>query len=204
MRDAKQEQLIVTRRNQILDAAARVFAEKGFHPTTIKDIARAAGIADGTIYIYFPNKPALLLGILTRMKESVQQEVDPAQLAGMDLHTFVRTYLHYPLTVFEASNFELFRVVLSEIMVNKEVREQYYQQILEPTIALAERSFQQWAEQNNVAPIHTTLMLHTISGLVLGLIVQRIMGDATLEAHWERLPDVLSDLLLNGIRSEHA
>ena len=45
--DPIQELLITTRRNQILDAATKVFAEKGFHPTTIKDIAREAGIADG-------------------------------------------------------------------------------------------------------------------------------------------------------------
>jgi AcrR family transcriptional regulator len=35
MKDSIQEQLIAARRNQILDAATKVFAEKGFHPTTI-------------------------------------------------------------------------------------------------------------------------------------------------------------------------
>ena len=44
-----QELVKKARRNQILDAATKVFAEKGFHPTTIKDIATEAGIADGTI-----------------------------------------------------------------------------------------------------------------------------------------------------------
>ncbi len=57
--DPIQAQLIAARRNQILDAAAKVFAEKGFHPTTIKDIAAEAGIAHGTIYNYFENKTAL-------------------------------------------------------------------------------------------------------------------------------------------------
>ncbi|NJM77475.1 MAG: helix-turn-helix transcriptional regulator [Acaryochloridaceae cyanobacterium RU_4_10] len=73
MKDPIQEQLIVARRNQILDAAAKVFAEKGFHPATIRDVAREASIADGTIYNYFKNKSALLLGILERMRESVMQ-----------------------------------------------------------------------------------------------------------------------------------
>ena len=51
--DPIQELVKKARRNQILDAATKVFAEKGFHSTTIKDIAREAGIADGTIYNYF-------------------------------------------------------------------------------------------------------------------------------------------------------
>ena len=38
MKDSIQEQLIAARRNQILDAATKVFAEKGFHPTTIKGV----------------------------------------------------------------------------------------------------------------------------------------------------------------------
>ena len=45
--DPIQELVKKARRNQILDAATKVFAEKGFHPTTIKDIATVAGIADG-------------------------------------------------------------------------------------------------------------------------------------------------------------
>src|SRR5436309_1359279 len=71
MKDSLQEQLIAARRIQILDAATKVFAEKGFHPTTIKDIAREAGIADGTIYNYFENKTALMLGILDLILENI-------------------------------------------------------------------------------------------------------------------------------------
>jgi len=47
----------------ILDAAIEVFAEKGFHHARISDIARRAGVADGTIYLYFRNKDDVLLTI---------------------------------------------------------------------------------------------------------------------------------------------
>lgn len=200
MKEAKQEQLASTRRNQILDAAARVFADKGFHGTTIKDIAKAAGIADGTVYIYFPNKPALLVGILDRMREAVQQEASLPPLAGMSLHTFIRTYLQHPLNVFEADNFELFRVIISEIMINQDMRERYQQQVLGPMMTRAEQYFQHWAAQNNVALGDTALLMHTLSSMVMGLIVQRIMGDETLEAQWDTLPNYMSDLLVHGIR----
>src|SRR5437773_7869061 len=73
MKDSIQEQLIAARRNQILDAATKVFGEKGFHQATIKDIAREAGIADGTIYNYFENKMALMLGILDRLNETPER-----------------------------------------------------------------------------------------------------------------------------------
>ncbi len=204
MKDTKQEQLVSARRNQILDAATRVFATKGFHPTTIKDVAREAGLADGTIYIYFENKPALLLAIMDRMTTAARQNVDPSQLASMDLPQFVRTYIQHPLTVFEAGNFELFKVVVSEILVNEEMRERYYRQLVAPTISMGEQVFRQWAEQNSMAPIHTKLLMHAVSSIIIGLIVQRIMGDTTLEAEWDQLPEYLTDLLLNGIRSNQS
>lgn len=201
MSEAKHAQLASARRNQILDAATKVFAAKGFHPTTIKDVAREAGLADGTIYIYFENKPALLLGIMDRMASAALQAVDPSQLAGMDLQAFIKTYIQHPLTVFEASNFELFKVVVSEILVNQEMRERYYQHLLAPTINIGEQFFRQWAEHNGLAPIHTKLLMHAVSSIIIGLIVQRISGDTTLEAEWDQLPAYLSDLLLNGLRN---
>lgn len=51
------------KRALITDAAVEVFAEKGFHSARVSDIARKAGVADGTIYLYFKNKEDLLLSI---------------------------------------------------------------------------------------------------------------------------------------------
>ena len=51
------------KRTRIVDASIEVFAAKGFHSARISDIARLAGVADGTIYLYFRNKEDLLLSI---------------------------------------------------------------------------------------------------------------------------------------------
>jgi TetR/AcrR family fatty acid metabolism transcriptional regulator len=68
------------KRNLITDAAVEVFAEKGFHQARVSDIAARAGIADGTIYLYFKNKEDLLLSIfeekmdllLTKLGETLE------------------------------------------------------------------------------------------------------------------------------------
>ncbi len=202
MKDAIQEQLIAARRKQILDASAKVFAEKGFHPTTIKDVAREAGIADGTIYNYFENKTALMLGLLDRMNESDQREEAFSQLTEVDFRSFMKAYLRHRLTVLKADNFEVFRVVISEILVNKELRELHYQKILAPTFTIAEAYFQQWAEHHIIKPLNISLTMRAISGVVLGLIIQHIMGDPILASQWDELPDFLTDLLLDGLGSD--
>ncbi len=51
------------KRERILDAAVRVFAKKGFHATRVSEIAKTAGVADGTIYLYFRSKDELLVSL---------------------------------------------------------------------------------------------------------------------------------------------
>jgi TetR/AcrR family fatty acid metabolism transcriptional regulator len=204
IKDSLQEQLIAARRNQILDAATKVFAEKGYHLTTIKDIARQAGIADGTIYIYFENKTALMLGILDRMNETEQRDVVFSQFTEGDFRSLMKAYIQHRLQVFKADNFEIFRVVVSEILVNKELRELYYENIIEPTFMLAEGHFEQWAELHIIKPTNISLTVRTISGMILGLILEYTMGDKTLESQWDELPDVITDMILEGLGGYNA
>ena len=51
---------------RILQAAVRVFAEEGYSGSTVSQIAREAGVADGTIYLYFKNKEDILASFVSR------------------------------------------------------------------------------------------------------------------------------------------
>src|SRR6266487_4053523 len=104
--DPIQAQLIAARRNQILDAATKVFAEKGFHRSTIKDIAKVAGIADGTIYNYFENKTALLMGLLDRLNETEDRAMNLQQATEGDLQMQMRSYLRHRFESVEAQGLD--------------------------------------------------------------------------------------------------
>ena len=67
------------RREDILDAALDLFAERGFHGTAIPDIASAAGVAAGTIYRHFSGKEELVNVLYRRAKQELVDEV----LAGL-------------------------------------------------------------------------------------------------------------------------
>ncbi len=83
--EAIQAQLVAARRTQILDAATRVFASKGFNRATIRDVAQDAGVADGTIYNYFANKTDLLFGLLDRLNDTERRPSEPCP-GGGSLH----------------------------------------------------------------------------------------------------------------------
>src|SRR5262245_26790594 len=81
------------RRAQILAAASRVFARQGFHRTTVRQVAREAGIADGTIYLYFDSKQELLLALLGQLGRVRERPADFAELAGSGARDVLSTYL---------------------------------------------------------------------------------------------------------------
>jgi len=198
-RDSFQEQVAALRRAQILDAATKVFAQRGFHRTTIRDVAKAAGIADGTIYNYFENKTALLLGILNRLNETERRQEDLAQVVDTDMRSFMRHYFRQRFAALTQGGPEVFQVVLSEVLVNPELRELYLQQVVAPTFALAETYFAQLVEEGKVRRLDIPLTLRAISATFLGLLVERIIGDPQLQTRWDELPDLLTTLFLDGL-----
>ena len=82
---------------QILTAAIKVFAERGFSQSTISQIAQEAGVADGTIYLYFKNKDDILVQFYERMTEHVSERfwtaVEKGQTAVEKLHNLVHAHL---------------------------------------------------------------------------------------------------------------
>jgi TetR/AcrR family fatty acid metabolism transcriptional regulator len=83
--------------DQILSAAIKVFAERGFSQSTISQIAQEAGVADGTIYLYFKNKDDILVQFYERMTEHVStrfwQAVEKGQTALEKLHNLIHAHL---------------------------------------------------------------------------------------------------------------
>ena len=83
--------------HQILEAAVRIFARQGFYQSTIAQIAKEAGVADGTIYLYFKNKDDILVQFFSyrtkQVFESFREEVDRAQTSADKLRNLVRRHL---------------------------------------------------------------------------------------------------------------
>lgn len=189
------------RRDQVLEAATKVFAEKGFHKATIKQIAGEAGVADGTIYNYFADKTDLLLGLLDRINETNQRQGHLTEAGEGDFETFFRTYLGHRMNVLKG-NLALFQAILPEVMVNAPLRERYYQTIVAPTYRVAEDYFKALQANGTIKPLDTQLLMRVISSTLLGLLISSILGDEAVQEGWEKLPAVISEIVLTGLLPE--
>lgn len=85
------------KRSAILRAATKVFARNGYFNSKVADIARAAGVADGTVYLYFKNKDHVLISLVDQtMDEFIS--IGRAKIAKLKdplekLHTIARMHL---------------------------------------------------------------------------------------------------------------
>jgi AcrR family transcriptional regulator len=200
--DSIQEQLAAARRAQILEAATKVFALKGFHRATIKEIAREAGVADGTIYLYFENKNALMLALLHEMNESEVRDLHFAQSEGMEMGDFIRMYLRHRAEELRRDPPDLFRVVLSELLINEELRDLYFNNVTAPTMEVGVKYFEQWMAQGLIAKRDPYLTTATVAALFLGMLLMQELGDEELTRRADELPDFITDFVMNGLRKE--
>ena len=205
---AIQAQLAAARRMQILDAATRVFASKGFNRAPIRDVARDAGVADGTIYNYFANKTDLLFGLLDRLNDTERRPASLGQVseppvgesAEDAIGAFFRAYLRERVEALW-SNADLMRAVLPELLANPALRARYYEQVIAPTMTLGETAFGALAASGMARDLNVPISTRVIAGSMLGLMVLQLLGDETLAARWREIPDALADLLLPGLTS---
>jgi AcrR family transcriptional regulator len=119
---AEKSSAVEDKRRQLLDAAVRVFARKGFHASRVGDIAEEAGVAHGLLYHYFKSKDEVLQAVfqenwslLVARIESVEETEEPAADQLRHISAIVlRTWLHLP---------DVVRVVIQEFGRSPELAE---------------------------------------------------------------------------------
>lgn len=82
----------------ILDAAVKTFAQTGYHRTRVADIAREAGVADGTVYIYFKNKEDILISLFQNLMQRFVEDLSSELSLCHDANDKLARIISYHLT----------------------------------------------------------------------------------------------------------
>jgi hypothetical protein len=116
-----------------------------------------------------------------------------------DLRSFFTAYLRQRMSLLWP-NAEVFQAVLPEMLVNEELRELYYQQVLVPTFTVAEHSFQAQSATGQVRSTDVPLTVRAIAGMTFGLLTLQLLGDEVIAERWKELPEVLTTLVFDGLQ----
>ncbi|MBP0109569.1 MULTISPECIES: TetR/AcrR family transcriptional regulator [Bradyrhizobium] len=123
-----------SKRRQILDGARKVFMDLGFDGASMGEIARAAQVSKGTLYVYFADKSALFEAILEQEALQHGQVVfnfDPARDAETTLKEFGRAYIHL---LCRPGGGSAIRTVMAIAERMPDVGRRYYARVLDKSI----------------------------------------------------------------------
>jgi TetR/AcrR family fatty acid metabolism transcriptional regulator len=187
------------KRQQLLGAAVRVFARKGFHASRVGDIAEEAGVAHGLLYHYFKSKDQVLeavfhenWSILVARIESVEETDEPAADQIRHIAAIVlRTWLHLP---------DVVRVVIQEFGRSPELGERIGELTL-PIDALQRviaRGIERGEFRKDLDPAFAaTVVYGSIDELLTAWVLGRLPSDEDAVARAEQ---TLVEVILFGLR----
>lgn len=195
---SRRERLKRQREQRILDAAAAIFAQKGYHHATVHDIAVAADVADGTIYNYFENKFDLLIALLSRIVELEHLPIEMAEALGGDVRDFFVAAFRDRLGRIEEGE-QLLQAILPQVLVSPELRDRFYRQYVVRIAHLLEGYVQAQIERGRIRAIDACLLTRLLQSTFVGLLVMRLLGDEPLHEAWTELPEFWATIFFEGL-----
>ncbi len=197
-RRTKQEVVSEYRCAEILESARKVFAAKGFSHATMDEIAAAAGLAKGTLYLYFDSKQEIYLKALqhgiTEMVELAGMSMQAVEGSRPKLHRFLSTRAKYA-----EANRDFYKIYQTEFgniihpaTINRKFRELYNRQADAIEQVLCEAM-----KDGEIRPVPARAVALTILDMSRSLIVRRLLGWS--KADVEEDIDLLCELIWKGI-----
>ncbi|MCB0925338.1 MAG: TetR/AcrR family transcriptional regulator [Mycobacterium sp.] len=132
-------------RNAVTRAALELFLANGYRNTRINDVATRAGVAKGTVYLYFPDKQALFAGVIGEVLDHRVTALAAAEPAdGESVRDFLKRTLLPQLTALESNSpwLGLLRLVMTEGREAPEIARLHRERVLDPLAA----QIQRWAQ----------------------------------------------------------
>ncbi len=190
---AERTRAVEDKRRQLLDAAVRVFARKGFHASRVGDIAEEAGVAHGLLYHYFRSKDQVLeavfhenWSILLARIAGVEESGEPAADQIRHIAAIVlRTWLHLP---------DVVRVVVREFGRSPELAERISELTLpiEAIQRVIARGIERGEFRQDLDPVFAaTVVYGSIDELLTGWVLGRLpAGEEDVAAAEQTLIEV--------------
>lgn len=184
------------RRQDILEAALNIFTNKGYNGSTTAEIARAAGVAEGTIFRHFATKKELLIAVL---KPKIIDGIVSLDKEHKDPVEFFRCFIKNRLELVK-ENDGLIRFMFAEAQYHDEVREALAKGILEQGLIIVQPWFEKGVEQGVFKPVPFLSVMRSFMGTVIFYgIFNHVFPGLSPEKTIEEAADQILELFLHGL-----
>jgi AcrR family transcriptional regulator len=200
----KGQVVVAFRREQVLSAAHAVFARKGFRAATVDEIADAAGVAKGTVYLYFTSKDEIYWATLNRGLDDLHARTRAAFDAGRSLRDKVQAFIETRVRFFEDDR-QFFVVYLAEfgnVASHRVPARKEFQRRRDELVTMLDQAFLQGAAEGRVRSSTLAGLGDAVMALTHGLVVRRLQTKPARTSPED--VGALMDLLWDGLGSGDA
>jgi len=200
MSQADKSRPATDKRERILDGALKAFARKGFYNTKVSEIAAEAGVADGTIYLYFKSKDDLLISLFEDRMEWVIDRLTTElnTVAGVEERFRRAVELHFQLAIEEP---DLAEFITVELRQSSKFMKEYKNPKFLDYLKLLERLVEDGQEQG--------VFRHDVEPRLLGRVIFGALDEVLLLLTFSRSPnrDVVemtrqvTNIFIDGLRA---
>ncbi|HXU45483.1 MAG TPA: TetR/AcrR family transcriptional regulator, partial [Thermoanaerobaculia bacterium] len=198
-RRTKRDVLTEFRHAEILAAARSVFAEKGFAGASVDEIAQAAGVAKGTIYLYYPSKREIYFAALREGLTALAVETKAQVEGAKTLEDKIRAYVEIKLRYFDRHRdfFKIYFAELGNVVTQHETRDACFEQLYLDQVTLLENAVRQGCRRGEACGLPARAVAFAIANLTRGAVTQRLVG--WTRGSIEQEVKLLVDLAWKGI-----
>ncbi|MBN1944932.1 MAG: TetR/AcrR family transcriptional regulator [Bradymonadales bacterium] len=189
------------RKDELKQAAIRVFARRGYHAAKVSEIVAEAGVAQGTFYLYFPSKQALFGEILDDYLSLITGAVAGWDLTRVESLEQLRQDLKqvaFLLTQGMLRNQELTRIFFHEALAVDPVFNRHIAQFYDQVVALIGVVNRHCIAKGIYRPIDSDVLAQCVVGLIERVVVQYVVNSRVTEEESRRIVQEVIDLVLFG------
>ncbi len=186
-------------RTRILNSAQRLFARQGYEGTTTRNLAQAAGVAEGTLFRHFANKKAILVEVVTQGWIEILTDL-LTELSEMGSYKAVGQVMQRRMFKLRESA-DLMRVCFMEAQFHPELRDRIQSEIIAKMTDVTEAFIQTGMDRGVYRNMDPKLVARVFLGLftIAGFSNDTLLdGDASPKATKE-MAEGLADIFLNGV-----
>lgn len=192
--ESAREERTEERRRQILRAALDVFGRKGYHGATIREIASTAGLAEGTIYLYFHSKHEVLKGVFALLGEETVPPSPPP--TGGDDAAYLTALIRDRADAL-GRRAPFIRLMVHEADLQEDLRREFFARLHAPFVAEFESYLKTRIAQGVFRPVNTALVATMCFRLMMSYVMTQHVVPAPKLAD-EYVPEMAS-VILHGL-----
>jgi AcrR family transcriptional regulator len=186
-------------RARILKSALRLFARQGYDGTTTRDLAEAAGVAEGTLFRHFANKKAILVEVATQGWVDLLTDL-LTELSGMASYKAVAQVMRRRMLHLH-ENADMLRVCFMEAQFHPDLRDRIQSEVIVKMTDVAEAFFQTAMDQGIYRPMNPKTVARVFLGMfaVAGFSQSTVMAPGEAATEMQDMAEGLADIFLHGV-----